>query len=40
MRVGHLLSHINYFMLFRKILDENQLKKVVITEQEGDSASE
>jgi hypothetical protein len=29
MIVGHLLSHINYFMLFRKIMDENQLNRAL-----------
>lgn len=29
MIVGHLLSHIIYFMLFRKILDENQLNRAL-----------
>ncbi len=27
MIVGHLLSHIIYFMLFHKIMDENQLNR-------------
>ena len=40
MIVGHLLSHVNYFSLFHKIMDENQLNKGAITGQESDSAAE
>ena len=40
MMVRHLLSHINYFSLFHKIMNENQLNKATITGQESDSASE
>ena len=29
MGVGHLLSHINYFSLFHKIMDENQLNRAL-----------
>ena len=29
MEVGHLLSHINYFSLFHKIMDENQLNRAL-----------
>ena len=29
MMVGHLLSHMNYFSLFHKIMDENQLNRAL-----------
>ena len=29
MMVGHLLSHINYFSLLHKIMDENQLNRAL-----------